>query len=49
MALARGGQIPHYQLGAYIRFDAYELRVWLERHHKAPGRTEAPAQIADGD
>jgi len=32
LGLARLGQIPHYQLGAYVRFDVCELKRWLEQH-----------------
>lgn len=32
LGLARQGQIPHYQLGAYVRFDVCELKGWLEKH-----------------
>jgi len=36
LGLARRGQIPHYQLGAYVRFDVCELKGWLEQHRSAP-------------
>lgn len=34
--LVERGSIPHYRLGAALRFDPLEIRTWLEQfHHKA--------------
>jgi predicted DNA-binding transcriptional regulator AlpA len=30
MSAARKGQVPHRKLGHYTRFDAAELRAWLD-------------------
>jgi excisionase family DNA binding protein len=45
LGLARRGQIPHYQLGVYVRFDVCELKRWLEQHRRTavPEAQEAPA------
>ncbi|HEY7891777.1 MAG TPA: helix-turn-helix domain-containing protein [Solirubrobacteraceae bacterium] len=40
LALARAGKIPHYQLGAYVRFDAYELGSWLDGCRRLPARED---------
>lgn len=48
LGLARRGEVPHYRLGAYVRFDAYELRKWLERC-RSPATSEVPAAGSGGD
>jgi excisionase family DNA binding protein len=48
LGLARRGQIPHYQLGAYVRFDVRELKGWLERHRSAATSGAEQTRVADG-
>jgi len=48
LALARKGDIPHYQLGAYVRFEVNELKRWLELHRKTPATNDRPGAPADG-
>lgn len=36
LAQARAGTIPHHRLGHYVRFDAAELRRWLEESRRGP-------------
>jgi excisionase family DNA binding protein len=33
---ARGGLIPHYKVGAAVRFDLDELRAWLGENRRGP-------------
>jgi excisionase family DNA binding protein len=33
---AREGRVPNYKIGALIRFDQAELRVWLESRRRGP-------------
>lgn len=36
LAQARAGTIPHHRLGHYVRFDAADLRRWLEESRRGP-------------
>jgi excisionase family DNA binding protein len=36
LAQARAGRIPHHRLGHYVRFDAADLRRWLEQSRRGP-------------
>ncbi len=35
---ARDGRIPHHRLGHYVRFDAADLRLWLQENKRTPHR-----------
>ncbi len=36
LAQARAGRIPHHRLGHYVRFDAEDLRHWLDQTRSGP-------------
>ena len=36
LARAREGRIPHHRLGHYVRFDAADLRAWLQETKRTP-------------
>jgi excisionase family DNA binding protein len=36
LAQARAGRIPHHRLGHYVRFDAADLRRWLQESRRGP-------------
>ena len=45
--LAGRGQIPHYRLGALLRFRQSELERWLAAHHQ--GGADGPPGARRGD
>jgi excisionase family DNA binding protein len=39
LAQARDDAIPHVRLGHYVRFNADDLREWVEERRRGPGVT----------
>lgn len=31
----RTGEIPHYKIGKYVRFDVSEVMEWIRKQHEA--------------
>lgn len=43
--LAASNQIPHFKIGASVRFDPPSVVVWLEARMMTPGVRRSPASV----